>query len=314
VNRSLVFPHFAGNFAPNQAQHGSIDDSKEDMVAPIRRSTGEENRGKTMKRIGILGLCLGALFALSLTASASAVVFPGLGRCFKNDPVKNPEEQQYSSASCTSKDPEHSEDDGDTSFDGGAELSNFKSTAGSTLLETVKGTKLTCTGGTSTGEFLGEADGRKTMTFTGCTTSGFQCSSAGEPEGTVRSALLKTTYGFITKKIVKGKVSAMVGVSLEGVASTTFTEFECAGLPVVIRGGVIGVIAPVNKMTTTFKAKFTGAKGEQKPDKFEGGSVDEKILDVSVGGGPFEEAGLVSAETITPEEKVELRDEEREGT
>src|SRR5262249_20809464 len=46
-----------------------------------------------------------------------------------------------------------------------------------------------------------------------------------------------------------------------------FTEFECSGLKLIVKGEVM-VPVTANKMLSSMTVKFTSSKGKQKPEKF----------------------------------------------
>lgn len=91
-----------------------------------------------------------------------------------------------------------------------------------------------------------------------------------------------------------------VGVDLSQPAGAPFMAFVCGEeLRLVVDGSVIGTIKPINTLVTPpsdFTLKFAQKSGKQKPTMLEGGPVD--VLETSLGGGPFEESGLASAEKL----------------
>jgi hypothetical protein len=179
----------------------------------------------------------------------------------------------------------------------------FKSKSGAVLVET-SGIKLTCTASTDTGEVLGVKNGKVTIRLTGCAALSSPCTTPGAAGGEMVTSELTTTLGFINKAKLE------VGIALAAsVATTPFTEFECAGLKIVVEGSVIGKLTPINKHVkpaSHLTLKFTQAKGIQKPRKLEGGPID--VLIGHIVGEPFTaEAGLSGKDEITFTETVEVK-------
>jgi len=214
-----------------------------------------------MKRIRIVGLCLVAVFAISIAASSAsaAPVFytkAAIGEVGKTVP--------------------------------------FTGTLGAAFLEAKGGTKITCTGGTATGEVTGPTTAKNNVTkFTGCETNGLKCENAGP--GEIVTKKLQGTLGGIT--------AALPGLRLfdegEGKGGK-LAEFSCAGgaVPVIVKGSVIGSLSgasgtePANgKFATSNKLSLAEAKGIQKYTKFTEGEGGTEQLESSVSGNPYEPSG-----------------------
>jgi hypothetical protein len=125
-----------------------------------------------------------------------------------------------------------------------------------------------------------------------CSIPGALCTSGGAPIGTIESANLTGTLGYIKKPMKQ------VGLDLTSGLAPMFT-FTCGVTPFVVEGSVIGRISPVNKVLVpgeSFKLKFAESEGKQKTMMFEGEPID--VLHTSIGGGPFEESGLKSVDSL----------------
>ena len=138
-----------------------------------------------MRRIKIMGLCLVAVCAtcIGVAATASAAA-PEFGRCLAQTGGK------FSDAGCT----KGVASKGKFEWHPGVVKYHFTSTmsTGSATLETVKGTKITCTSEASPGEFRNEKEIAGVVAkFNGCSTSGLKCSSAGGVEGEIVTASLE---------------------------------------------------------------------------------------------------------------------------
>ncbi len=171
----------------------------------------------------------------------------------------------------------------------------FALTSGKTTLETVTGLKVTCKKDAANGEVAGPKTDSVTITLTGCVLNGLVCNTPGVAAGEIITSPLLSTLGYINR------AKKQVGDSLENPTGAPFTQFICgSGLTITVTGSVIGRIKPVNTLITPpkhFKIAFKQAVGKQKPTKLEGGPID--VLGVAVNGGPSEEAGLSSTETLT---------------
>jgi hypothetical protein len=250
-----------------------------------------------MKRIKIMGLCL--IAALAVTALASSTAFaaaPEFGRCLAKTGGK------FSDAGCTKE----VGTGGKFEWNPGPGAKNqFKSkikAETAATLETVGGTKITCKQETSPGEFKNAKEvGGVEAKFNECVGLGQPCSTTGKASGEIVTHPLGGTLG--VEKVGETPAKNKLALELHS-ESGNVAEFSCAGIPVVVKGSVLhNVVA--NKMLLTATEKFAATKGEQKPDKFAGGPVDQHILESNTNGGPFEEAGQTITAIATYEEKIE---------
>src|SRR5437016_13177386 len=100
-----------------------------------------------MKRVGLLAVCLVAVFAVSTVATATAEL-PEIGRCLK---VAGAATHRYATGTCTTK----SEGENSGRFEwepGPGPKPGFTATAEASYLETVGKTTLKCRAGTAQGE------------------------------------------------------------------------------------------------------------------------------------------------------------------
>jgi hypothetical protein len=262
-----------------------------------------------MKQIRVMGCSLVVASMLgALIASSALATAPEFGRCLKVTPKAL---SNFDSGKCIKL---ASEDTGTEAeklnkgnfqwFPGVIKNKFTTKIKEGTIatLETVGGTKITCTGETSAGEFLNTKEvGKMVAKFTGCETSKIKCESAGAGVGNITTAPLGGPIGFETEVIPPSKNHIANELHSE---SGNIAEFECAGLKVVVRGSVLHKIA-ANSMKITATEKFTASKGKQKPEHFAGGVAKEHILETSTNGGPFEQSGQTITGIITGEEKVE---------
>jgi hypothetical protein len=217
-----------------------------------------------MKRIRIMGLCLVAAFAMSALVSSAASAEPVfLTKTVVAEGVKIP----------------------------------IKGTLGAAFLEGKSGSKITCTGGTATGEITGPQTSKNNVTtFTGCETGGLKCES-GVTEGVILTKPLEAKLNGITSSLPGERLFS----EAEG-RGGKLAEFSCGGgaIAVIVKGSLIGSLAgaagtnaETGKLLPTSTLTFAEAAGIQKYTSFsEGPEKGEKEqLESSVGGKPYELSG-----------------------
>jgi hypothetical protein len=171
-------------------------------------------------------------------------------------------------------------------------------------LQPVKGSKVTCTSETGTGEYTAaKTVGGVLLTFTGCERLGDNCSTAEAAAGEVVTTPLEGVLG--STKLGETTIKNQIGLDLFPVGKTgAVMEFSCGTTPVSVRGSVIGVTAK-NAMKLTSPLTYAAStKGKQKPESFVGEPKD--VLEASFGEEPFEQIGLILKGIVTNEEKVEV--------
>lgn len=254
-----------------------------------------------MKRMRIMGLCLVAVFAFTAIAASSAMAEPKgeYGFCKK-------EKGPYKTSGCTTKAVGATEEkfawvplSAPVSF-------TSEMTAGTTAtLETVGGTKISCKKEHGTGEVATPTEVANVIAhFEECSSSTFPCQNKGGTTGDINTEPLSGTTG-VEKLGTTPPFNNKLAGELHGPGGGPLAEFECAGLSVVTTGSVLHPVSS-GKMLTLAKEKFTASKGEQKPEKYLGGTTDEHILESSTGGGPAEEAGQTFAGSVKNSKAVEL--------
>jgi hypothetical protein len=250
-----------------------------------------------MKHWKIMGVIAVALTVTAIAASSAFAAAPEFGRCLAQKGGK------YATAACTTTKA------GAEKFEwvpGPGPKPKFhsvikeKTTA---TLETVKGTKITCSHEEGPGEFKNAKEVANVVaTFNGCKTSGLPCNSTGAAKEEIVTKPLGGVLG--VEKFGETAVKNKLAVELHSESGPNLAEFECSGLGVEVRGSVLHPVS-ANKMLIKSTEKFAATKGEQKPSEFAGEPDDSHILESNTSGGPFEEAGQTITAINTGEEKYE---------
>jgi hypothetical protein len=253
-----------------------------------------------MKRVGILAVCLIAVFA-STTVATGTEELPELGRCAKPAGLAT---HRYATATCTTK--SEGENTGKYEWEAGpGPHAGFTATAEASYLETVGKVSMKCHAGTARGEFTGPKTDIATITFTGCeygSPTGVPCKTPGAKEGEVLTNTLEGRLGYISGA---GTSTPVVGMRLAPAAGTQFASVDCSGINATFTGSVIGTVTnAIDKMTLTTWLKLKASQGKQIPERFEGGATS--VL-TATAGVQAEQAGLTSVETNTNEEPLEVR-------
>jgi len=266
-----------------------------------------------MRRIRIAGLCLVAAFVVSVAATASAsAAAPEFGRCVKQVAVEKIYKGSYSDSKCTKAVSEAEKaKKGKYEWEAGFGAKNkFTTKGGAATLATKGGKTVTCTGESSTGEYITGGTNKQektTVEFSGCLSSGFKCTTEGKAAGELKTNELIGEVGFENK----AKKKTALKLTPVAAAKGKFIEFKCVGLEIKVRGkgeeSGAGILAPIknDKMTTTETLKYAASKGVQKPVKWEGPNP-ETYLESSFEKLAYEQSGQTLTSTVTNEEALEL--------
>jgi hypothetical protein len=270
-----------------------------------------------MRRIKIAGLCLVAVFAMGavMATSAFAVTGPEFGRCIK---APSKALTNYDSAKCIKFASEDAGTEAEKLKKGNYEWTNtilkpkftvsLKPTTIATL-ENKSGTKVTCKQLKGKGKYTGITTEEVNETvFSECESGGIKCNTAGDGTGVIKVKELEGELGIISKAVPETKDKVGTVVFPKGGTPTSKSEFvffSCAGvLTAKVHNSVISPIT-ANAMKLVATVKFSGAKGVQKPTKFEGGP--NMFLETSFSGAPVEPSSQVATTLVTNEEKIEAR-------
>jgi hypothetical protein len=172
-------------------------------------------------------------------------------------------------------------------------------------LQSVGGTRITCTSSSESGEYTGAKTETETITLSGCYTGSSKqpnpCQSSGASPGEIKSALLDGSIDFVAENAYP--VKPVVGVDLTPASGTTLFSFECAGSEATSVGGsVIVALGGIDRMSTALKLKAKQSGGIQSVSAFEEGPSDT----LTYGSGE-EQAGLNGALERTNAEAEETK-------
>jgi len=282
-----------------------------------------------MKRTRIMGLCLVAVCAVFAFAATSAFAFenlPHYGKCTAKTGGK------YKNSGCTvlAKTVEAEKFEWEPLVTTVKFTSLKEKETGAAVLESVKGTEISCEGQKQAkeGEY-GPGDQVKNVVgeFSKCKALGGECNSEGAGKENINTLKLKGEPGIVKKELKEQK--NIDGNDLVGQTSEFLAEFSCSGAPVKVRGGVVvkaqadstgGTTGETtNKMANKIEVEFNAEKpGKQNPEKWtpNGGGISHnthtettEFLEGSVAGGAFEKSGqsLTTIQSTVGKVKVELR-------
>jgi hypothetical protein len=270
-----------------------------------------------MRRTRVIGLCLLAALAMSALAASSASAFvreaPEVGRCIKHagghwkdggcKTASKPGEEKFEWY------PAYGEaQNGETKLAEKLKFTSVNKPATLIQLTTVQGEGIGCKGQTAEGEVTGPKTLKaKNITFTECESAGLICTSTNPvaSKGNIKVNELNGSLGI--EKFGETHAKDKVANLFKPVSGEIFTEFECGGIPIKVRGEVLNPVT-ANAMKLSATVKFLATKGKQKPEKFATDPVGTKRVLFStklIGGGEVQ-AGQSLTTIQTNEEKLEI--------
>jgi hypothetical protein len=235
-----------------------------------------------MRRIAALGFALiGATVLIAMSAVGASAAEPAFYECKKL--TKNAEgkyEGGFTNKACSETSVAH---EGKYELkEGIGTKPTIKGKSGKAELESSLGS-VSCTSSKSIGQLETPTHiGQIHVAYKGCTSGGKKCNSTGAKAGTIETKELQGDLGYLNK----GAHEA--GVLITPVSTVNLAEFNCEGLEIATKGGVIGQATPVNTFTKLGELTFekSGA-ATQKFRKFEGETATHELETTFVGiGGP----------------------------
>jgi len=167
-------------------------------------------------------------------------------------------------------------------------------TVGKTVLESVKA-KVECKEGTASGSFTASREGTTSIDLHGCKSTGIACHSTGDATEVI---LISANVELVD--LEKSKLLLAMEIALKEL------HVECGGVvSVVVKGGAIGEASGIEsgKKAKSGTLIFKQEKGKQaiKECLFTKAFCEGKkfLLEASLNGGAFEEAGLETEEKLT---------------
>jgi hypothetical protein len=266
-----------------------------------------------MRRIKIAGLCLVAVFAVSVafagTASATA---PEYGQCLKG---AEHSKSNYDSAKCFKLAGEDAVSEAEQLKKGVWKFTpgfipgktNFSTTGGLATLKTKGGKTVTCESEKSTGKYLEDGTNKKeetTVEFAGCKSSGFACTTTGKGTGELVTNALLGEVNWENK--VKFKTALKLWPKPPNLH---FIDFNCVGLHIEVRGkgeeSGAGILVNVKNgaMKSEEILKYKATSGVQKPVKWEGPNPTT-YLESNFEGTGFEQSGQEIESKVKNQEGV----------
>jgi hypothetical protein len=254
-----------------------------------------------------LGLCLVAVFAFgAIAASTASAAEPALYECakLKKNAKTKKYEGKYTNKTCSTVS-EKSEGEYELQ-EGIGKGKEFKGKGSAGDLEVIGVGEVQCTKSADTGKFNSPktADDVK-VTFTGCSTLGHKCESAGAASGEIKTETLEGEVGYLNK------ATPLVGVDLKPQSGIYLAQFTCnpEELNLRVRGSVIGeVLPPYNHFTKEATLKFHSHDGTQEWESFEGGLKDTLVAESCFGCEPSGEAPSGESQVVVNKgEELELK-------
>jgi hypothetical protein len=252
----------------------------------------------------------GSLEQVEARTVKTELEIPQFGRCTKVEGVKEGRTitygGKYSSSSCVTEAVESLKPGKFEWSVGPGSKRKFTGTIGVTTLETVGKTKVTCTAGSTQGEYTGAKTETVSFAFTGCESAATPCQSPSAGAGEIRTSSLAGTLGFIKDT---EPLKPVVGLDYKPVTSGAHVmTFSCGSLQQTIDGSVIGSILALNKTTANSTLTFKAAKGLQGPEAFEEEPKDVLSTTLTTGSGSsVEQSGLKDKAAIIAEEPIEVK-------
>jgi hypothetical protein len=233
----------------------------------------------------------------------SGVALPAIGRCVH---VATPHTGEWAGSHCTVE--RHGKGEYNF-FAGPGPKKSISGTLGVATLETVGGSKVTCTGGSTTGEYASAKTETLTLTLTGCKrgSTGESCQSLGSGSGQIVTSALEGEVGFVSGRATRKPV---IGLDLrhEGAWITAECGSGLSKSLLTVEGSVIGIVSKTAVMTLEETLKFKAKAGIQEPEHFEEG-VNDTLLETLTSGTSktTEAAGLTVTGIDKSEEPMEIK-------
>jgi hypothetical protein len=235
-----------------------------------------------MRRIAALALALAGMAVLiAVSAAGASAAEPAFYECQKQAKGGDGKYHgKFTDKACSSASP--TEEGKYELKEGIGKKHTIKGKSGHAELESSLGS-VSCTSSKSIGTLETPTHiGAITVEYKGCTSGGKKCNSTGAKAGSIKTNTLQGNLGYLNK------AAHEVGVLITPVSTVNLAEFNCEGLQIETKGGVIGQASPVNEFTKLGELTFKkSGSATQEWRKFEGEAGSHELLTTFVGiGGP----------------------------
>jgi hypothetical protein len=175
----------------------------------------------------------------------------------------------------------------------------FTAKSGAGTLETVSGSKITCTEGKGEGEITAAKKTIGKGELKGCKSGAVSCNTEGAPTGVIK----ESGEGLLVYIKKEPKDVGMVGSPKANIKITCGAFLKIEG-----RGHIIGLITTINKKQKIFTGSLKQTKGVQEFTEYENekGEKVKAICEISFNGGPFEQCGVEGSGETETEKEVEV--------
>ena len=258
-----------------------------------------------MKRIGTAGACVVVAFAIGVLGAAGASAQPIYRVCAKVAKIEGKYHGHYTDKTCTTHATAEEEAEGKTNrYEFGAwnegkeaEPKTTDSYGTSELISYVKGSGIVgaveAVKATGEGHITGPSTGTQVITFEKFTTSGESCSSAGEPAGDVKTAVLDTELAELpgTEEVV---------IRVKG--APIFAEMDCGSEKWILTGAMDGLVTgDIGNVAKESTETFSVNAGGEQVNTVDG----DVLLNEVVGVGTFESGENSIAKIHSEEMEIE---------
>src|SRR3954462_1096033 len=183
----------------------------------------------------------------------------------------------------------------------------FSTSSGLTKLTTTSGETVECQSSSGSGSYSNSTTATATLTFHTCKSAGVNCTTAGQPAGTIKSNTLTTHNRWVNKDGTK-----TLGILFTPPTGGDFATFACKifgfGPEITVTGSVIGEVeltTACNTATTTTHLNFHSTSAGHQTITTLWGTAGPYDLTADVSGTPStasqDGTGTISfAKSVTP--------------
>lgn len=222
-----------------------------------------------MKYRRLVGLCLSAVFVLSVAGTTSGAQAAEYGTCIKVVQVDKHYKGDYSDKNC--QDPVDETGEYEWAPDHIVAPDYTMVWKGVSLDAPALDFDMKCKEGTGSGEITGTTTGYVSFILSGCASpaAGGKCNSPGSPDGVIKPVTLSTELTEEAPGVVYTKFNTW--------PYGYIGEFECNKLLVRFKGSLGGLTTKINAMEDKHVEAFVGEPGETGQDLLSEDSITEGL-------------------------------------